>query len=136
MDAETNRLLSQGHIGPPVFDFHPPASLAVDTSIDGNRYSKIYLPVDSQLETNARRWTTSENKDLRWLAARAMVYFKSDTNAAILKPLLDDTASWERREMFAMLEGTPLQEPRMVVRWEAWHVIHGWGYDVPKPKFK
>ena len=100
MDVEMDRLLRQGHIGPPVFDFHPPASLVADSSIADNRYSKVYLPIDAQLETNAQRWAKSDNKDLRWLAARAMIYFKSYENAAILKTLLEDVASWERREMF------------------------------------
>ncbi len=136
MNAVAMRLASQGYTGPPVFDFHPPASLVTGASIDGNKYSVVYLPVDPQLEANARQWAKSENKDFRWLAARGLIYFKSDENAAILRPLLADAASWPRREMFAMLQGTPVQEPQLLVGWEAWHVLDGWGYDVRKPEFK
>ena len=104
--------------------------------IAGNVYSTVYMPIDRELEVNARKWVTSENKDRRWLAARAMIYFKSDKNAAILKTMLDDDATWPRIDMLHMLENLPYpHDPRHLVRWEAWHVLAGWGYDAPKPSF-
>ena len=121
---------------PPVFRFHPPESIAADSVIAGNVYSTVYMPIDRELEVNARKWVTSENKDRRWLAARAMIYFKSDKNAAILKTMLDDDATWPRIDMLHMLENLPYpHDPRHLVRWEAWHVLAGWGYDAPKPSF-
>jgi len=121
---------------PPVFTFHPPESIAAGSVIAGNVYSIVYMPIDRELEVNARKWVTSENKDRRWLAARAMIYFKSDENAAILKTMLDDDATWRRINMLHMLENLPYpHDPRHLVRWEAWHVLAGWGYDAPKPGF-
>lgn len=125
-----------GQTRPPVFDVHPPASIAASSSIAGNDYSIIYLPVDRDLEADAHKWAAAANKDLRWLAARGLIYFKSDKNAALLQTLLDDDATWSRREMLHLI--CPLYEgnPQFLVRWEAWHVLNGWGYDVPKPSFR
>lgn len=121
----------------PVFDFHPPSSTGADSSLAGNQHSVVYLPVDRDLEANARKWATSDNKDLRWLAARAMIYFKSDENAALLRTLLDDDATWTRREMLRLVHPLdPDHDPQFLVRWEAWHVLDGWGFDVPQPAFR
>lgn len=122
---------------PPVFDVHPPSSIAAGSSLAGNKYSVIHLPVDQDLDANARKWATSDNKDLRWLAARAAIYFKSDDNAAMLRKLLKDEATWSRREMLQLIH--PLDhehDPEYLVRWEAWHVLDGWGQDVPQPSFR
>lgn len=122
--------------GLPVFDVHPPASIAAGSSIAGNPYSVVYLPVDRELEANAREWATAENPDLRWLAARAMVYFKSDKNAKLLEGMLNDEATWERRHMLHMTRLAYPHRPEYLVRWEAWHVLDGWGYEAPKPSFR
>jgi hypothetical protein len=118
-----------------MFDVHPPASIAAGSSIAGNPYAVIYLPVNDELEKSARKWAAAESQDLRWLAARAMVYFKSDENAAILKRMLDDEATWERREMVELTGLSYPYQPEFLVRFEAWHVLSGWGYDVPRPEF-
>jgi hypothetical protein len=119
----------------PMFDVHPPASIAAGSSIAGNPYAVIYLPVNDELEKSARKWAAAESQDLRWLAARAMVYYKSDENAAILKRMLDDEATWERREMVELTGLSYPYQPEFLVRFEAWHVLSGWGYDVPRPEF-
>jgi len=127
----------QGHRGPVVFDVRPPNSISAGSSIAGNGFSVIYLPVDQDLEANARQWAVSDNKDLRWLGARAMIYFKSDKNAALLRTLLDDGATWSRGEMLQLIGTHPQTgEPEFLVRWEAWSVLDGWGYDAPKPIFR
>lgn len=127
-----------GHVGPPVFDAYPPASIAAGSSIAGNPYAVIYLPVDRELEANSRdKWAASESKDLRWLAARTLIYFKSDKNAALLRTLLADEATWEEREMNRLLDPMyPWLGPEYLVRWEAWQVLNGWGYETPKPAFR
>lgn len=28
------------------------------------------------------------------------------------------------------------EDPEFLVRWEAWNVLNGWGYDVPMPSFR
>jgi len=126
--------------GPPrplVFDVHPPASIAAGSSIAGNDHSRIYLPVDRDLEANARHWAAADSNDLRWLAARAMIYFKSDRNAALLQTLLVDNATWSRLEILHLIHPlNPEDNPEFLVRWEAWHVLDGWGCDVRKPSFR
>jgi len=120
-----------------VFAVHPPESISAGSSIVGDKYSVIYLPVDQDLEANARNWSVADNKDLRWLGARAMIYFKSDKNAALLRTLLDDGATWSRGEMLQLIGTHPQTgEPEFLVRWEAWSALDGWGYDVPKPSFR
>lgn len=119
-----------------VFAFHPPRSVAAGSSIAGNQYAVVYLPINDALEKNARRWTAANNQDLRWLAARALIYFKSDKNADLLRGMLDDDAMWSRREMRQLTQLEYPHQPDYLIRWEAWHVLAGWGYDSPEPSFK
>jgi len=78
---------------PPVFKFYSPASLwqnSQNSPIDERNErlpesqrvfemgNVINLPVDSELEANAKKWALSKNRDRRWVAARALLYFKSD----------------------------------------------------------
>lgn len=123
-------------IRPPVFDFHPPQSIAANSVIAGNVYSRVYLPVDRELEANARKWVKSKNRDRRWVGARALIYFKSKENAAILRTLLDDEAAWGRVDAIHMMNLSYPYDPRYLVRWEAWHTLAGWGLDVPKATFQ
>ena len=140
----TGRLLQNGkgaerfvHCGirPAVFDFHPPDSIAVNSVIAGNVYSRVYLLVDRELEANARKWLKSTSKDRRWIGARALIYFRSEENAAILRTLLDDEATWGRADAIHMMHLSYPYDPRYLVRWEAWHTLAGWGFDVPKTSF-
>jgi hypothetical protein len=122
----------------PTFDFHPPESIVRDVTISGNRYAIVHLPVNSQLEANAKKWLVSKDKNIRWIGARAIVYFKSDENADLLRPLLTDDDLWERSERFRMIGSLANVSLviRRLTRWEAWNVLHGWGYKVNKPKFQ
>ena len=122
----------------PTFDFHPPESIVGGVTISGNRYAIVHLPVNSQLEANAKKWLVSKDKNIRWIGARAIVYFKSDENADLLRPLLTDDDLWERSERFRMIGSLANVSLviRRLTRWEAWNVLHGWGYKVNKPKFQ
>lgn len=120
---------------PPVFTFHPPPSIAAGSVIAGNPHSRVFLPVDAELEANALKWAVSEDPNRRWLGARAMIYFKTDQNAKLLKTMVNDSAAWGRRDMLNLLHLSHPYSPRLLVRWEAWHVLAGWGHDVPKPDF-
>ena len=115
-----------------VFAVYPPASLVAGSSLAGNVHAVIYLPVDANLEANARRWAAADRKDLRWLAARALIYFKSDENAKLLGKLLGDEGKWSRREMHHLIRPLYNESPEYLVRWEAWHVLDGWGYATEK----
>jgi hypothetical protein len=59
-----------------------------------------------------------------------LVYFKSDENAAALKGLLDDPGKWPKPVVVSMYTH---QKVAYLVRWEAWAVLHAWGYDVQHP---
>jgi hypothetical protein len=120
----------------PVFSVHPPTSVAVGSSIAGNPYSVVFLPVNQELEASAWKWAQSSDPDLRWLGARAIIYFRSEKNAILLKGMLDDVATWERGDMLRMTGLSYPFEPKFLVRWEAFHVLAGWGYDDTQPLFK
>lgn len=121
----------------PTFELRAPASLVQGTSIAGNQFAVVYLPVNPQLETNARKWVRSTDKNLRWVGARALIFFKSDKNAELLRPLLEDDAIWPRHEGLRLLGSLAdaRLDIRRLTRWEAWNVLHGWGYDVTRPLF-
>jgi hypothetical protein len=120
---------------PPIFDVHPPASIAAGSSIAGNPYSIVYLPVTQELEathaSGLRRtiricvgyrrgpWSTSNPTRMRRFSSGCF----------------DDDATWERRDMLHMTGLSYPWEPEYLVRWEAWHVLAGWGYEVPRPDF-
>jgi hypothetical protein len=94
---------------------------------------RVTVPVDSRLEAKAREWTRSEDKELRREGAKALMFYRSDANASILKGLLADPDFWNANT-----------EKRGVVhhfRWywvreEAHGVLASWGYDVPRPVFR
>jgi hypothetical protein len=70
------------------------------------------------------------HKDVRREGASALVPFPSDANAAIVKGLLDDPASWS----VVIHEGDREREERVYsVREEATSVLKAWGYEVPRP---
>ena len=112
--------------------FEPPEAFLKGTEWEGDRYVRIRFPIDAYLEKQARRWITSDRKEDRWLGAYSLVYFKSDENAEALQRLLDDPGKWRRPKMVSMY--THL-EVTYLVRWEAWTILHAWGYDVSKPPF-
>jgi hypothetical protein len=118
-----------------VFSFRPPESIATGSSIAGNPYAVVYLPVDAELEANAKQWLSSDNKDRRWLGARGLIFFKSDANAALLRSRLTDDGTWSRTQVKRLL-GPPYRFPEFLeflVRWEAWSVLNGWGIETPQP---
>ena len=134
---------------PPVFKFYSPASLWQNSPIDERNErlpeskrafelgNVINLPVDAELEANAKKWALSKNRDLRWVAARAMLYFKSDQNAAILRTMLSDVAVWSKEEVKKLIRNLRFgHNPQHLVRWEAWHVLAAWGEQVPKVEFR
>ena len=134
---------------PPVCKFYSPASLWQNSPIDERNErlpeskrvfemgNVINLPVDADLEANARTWARSKNRDLRWVAARAMLYFKSDQNTAILRTMLSDVAVWSKEEVKKLIRNLRFgHNPQHLVRWEAWHVLAAWGEQVPKVEFR
>jgi hypothetical protein len=110
--------------------FQPPETYLKGSAWEGDRHVRMQFPIDAYLEEQARRWITSDRKEDRRLGAYALVYFKSDENAAALKGLLDDPGKWPKPVVVSMYTH---QKVAYLVRWEAWAVLHAWGYDVQHP---
>jgi hypothetical protein len=94
-------------------------------------FVRVTVPTDSRLEERARGWVRSEDQDFRLQGATALMSFRSDENATILRGLLDDPGSWDR----AIQEGGRFTHTLRVrrVREEAYDVLRAWGYEVPRP---
>jgi hypothetical protein len=92
-------------------------------------WRRLTVPGDARLEAKALQWIRSDDKDVRREGASALVLFPSDANAAVLKGLLDDPASWD----IVIDEGAREREERVYsVREEAASVLKAWGYEVPR----
>jgi hypothetical protein len=98
--------------------------------VPGDSLKRLTVPVDSRLEAQARRWVGSADKDLRVLGASALVYFRSDENAELLKGLLNDASTWEHQ---LVSRGEKRRERVYEVRAEAWSVLDAWGYPASHP---
>jgi hypothetical protein len=113
---------------------HGPSSTATLFShsfmIPGDGLKRLTVPVDSRLEAQARRWVASNDKDTRVLGVSALVYFRSDENAEILRGLLNDPATWEQHLVSGAVER---RERVFAVREEAYSVLDAWGYHVSHP---
>ena len=89
---------------------------------------RLTVPIDARLEAKALRWIRSDDRDVRREGASALVMFPSDANAAILKGLLDDPASWN----IVINDGGRQRHERVYsVREETASVLKAWGYNVP-----
>ena len=98
--------------------------------IPGENLKRLTVPVDSRLEAQARRWIRSADKDVRVLGVSALIYFRSDENAELLKSLVNDPASWEHQ----LVSGVGERRERVFeVREEAWSVLDAWGVQVSHP---
>lgn len=89
----------------------------------------LSVPVDRQLEKRAHEYLRSQSGQKRGEGARALLYFKSDRNIELVKPLLDDTEVTYRQPAY---EGNP-EERVYGVRFEAYRTLRSWGVDVKKP---
>jgi hypothetical protein len=114
------------------------------TSGDANMFA---VPVDRRLESAARRWIASPGdfipqlEDLRWKdfernllrreGIKALQYFESDENIALLRGLLDDPA-WLIRTRPAE-DGPDIREKVYYIREAAYETLKGWEVDVERP---
>ena len=90
---------------------------------------KLSVPIDARLEARARQWITSEDGPQRVKGAEALIYFRSDANAAALKALLDDGYSSQRVEHH---QDRVERELVYGVREAAVTVLEAWGYEPPQ----
>ena len=121
--------------------------------------NRVVVPVDHRLEKAAREWIQSpdevlkqlvalrpkteddlrfseaemkyEEHHLRWEGVKALRYFKSDENAAILKSLLNDPAFWH--EPIEQDKDSSAEDRVYFVRQEAYETLQKWGIRVHKP---
>lgn len=121
----------------------------------------LTVPVDNRLEAQARRWVKTSkaapngeppyykmhpSSDGHWVAfdengwktawlreegAKALVHFKSEANAAILKTLLDDPACHYRT--IEEGEWVAIRQRVYYVRKAAYTALEKWGVEVAKP---
>lgn len=89
----------------------------------------LSVPVDRQLEKRAHEYLRSKSGQKRGEGARALLYFKSDRNIELVKPLLDDPEVTYRQPAY---EGNP-EERVYGVRVEAYRTLRSWGLDVKEP---
>lgn len=112
----------------------PPApGKLCDSWVDlpGDGLIRLTVPIDSRLEARARGWVRSPDRDFRRLGAANLMYFRSDTNVAILRGLLDDPGV--STVHFLDSRRAERIERVHVVREEAYSVLRAWGYEVPRP---
>jgi hypothetical protein len=106
-----------------------PADLVRDTYwVQTGGGVKLSVPIDSRLEAQARRWIKSTDGSLRVTGTEALIYFRSEANAATLKTLLDDPY---RKEVKRFQDRGVKRERVYQVREAAFTVLEAWGVEVP-----
>jgi hypothetical protein len=88
--------------------------------------NQLGVPVNSRLEELGRGWVGSKEAWLREAGVQALTQFKSEANAAILKRLLDDEASW-----IELKDGS--EERVYYIREVAYKTLQDWKVPVPRP---
>ena len=89
---------------------------------------KLSVPIDARLEAQARQWIKSTAGPRRVTGAEALIYFRSDANAAALKSLLNDPYT---REVERHQDRVVKRERVYQVRAAALAVLEAWGFEVP-----
>ena len=90
---------------------------------------KLSVPIDARLEAQARQWIKSQDGPQRVKGAQALIYFRSEANAAALKALLDDGYSSQRVEHH---QDRVERELVYGVREAAVTVLEAWCYERPQ----
>lgn len=88
----------------------------------------LHVPIDARLESQAVRWIESPNGELRVLGAGALLYFRSDANAARLRRLLEDPYAVRHQRV-----GREMRLERVYeVRRAAAMVLEAWTGELPQ----
>jgi hypothetical protein len=118
------------------FDLQVPREVVAGTSWETYYHTgghlRLTVPVDRQLEKRVQDYVRSEDPQRRTEGARALVYFKSDENIALVKPLLNDPAITYLRPA----DGDQPGERVYGVRYAAYETLKSWGIDVKQPLFR
>ncbi len=89
----------------------------------------LSVPADQHLEKRALDVVRSENPHQRGEGVEALVYFKSDENIGLVKPLLNDPEVTYSR---LGADGKPV-ERFYGVRYSAYRTLKAWGIAVEEP---
>jgi hypothetical protein len=118
------------------FDLHVPREIVAETSwdqyYDTGGHLRLSVPVDQHLEKRAQDAVRSENPHRREEGARALAYFKSDKNMALVRPLLNDPGTTYLQPAYDDRAG----ERVYGVRYSAHQTLKSWGIDVEQPVFR
>jgi hypothetical protein len=97
----------------------------------------LVVPVDADLEKQARAWCKSPSDEDRWEGAKVLKHFKNDENVRILKSLLDDPAisvSQTYQQVAGQREPTLVSRTKVYyVRAAAYEALRDFGVEVKKP---
>jgi len=115
------------------FDLQVPREVVAGTSWEACYHTGGHLmlsvPVDEQLEKRAQDYVRSEDPHRRAEGARALAYFKSDENMALVRPLLDDPGITYLQPAFEGMAGVRVYGARD----SAYQTLRSWGIDVERP---
>ncbi len=92
----------------------------------------LSVPVDQHLEKRAQDYVRSKSPHRREEGARALVYFKSDENLALVKPLLNDHGITYSQPA----DGDKAGERIYGARYSAYRTLKSWGIEVEQPMFR
>jgi hypothetical protein len=118
------------------FDLEVPREVVAGTNwekyYDTSGHLRLSVPVDQQLEKRAQDYVRSENPHRRGEGVRALAYFKSDENIALVRPLLNDLGITYLQPAYEDKAGERLYG----VRYSAYETLKSWGIDVERPVFR
>lgn len=115
------------------FERHVPRDIVAGTRWEPyyrtGGHLRLAVPADHHLETRARADLRSDIAGRRAEGVRALVYFRTEENIALVRPLLNDPAVTYFQAPF---EGTP-GERIYGVRLSAYETLKAWRVEVPPP---
>ncbi len=117
------------------FELIVPREVVAETSWNASYrtggYLRLSVPVDQYLEKRAQDYIRSDDPQRRSEGAKALVYFKSDKNLALITPLLDDP----HFDLYPAAIAGRAGERYYAVRHAAFQTLKEWGIDVQKPVY-
>ena len=117
------------------FDWIVPLDVVAETrwieSYHTGGYLRLSLPVDQQLEKRAQGNVRSGDPMRQHEGIRALAYFKSDENIALVKPLLNDP-----HFSFYSRDNSTTGERYYAARHASYQTLKAWGLAVEPPVFR
>lgn len=100
-------------------------------NVPGGSLMRLAAPVDDRLEYRAKQWLRSEDKQFRREGVGALVFFRSEANADLLRGLFNDPGAWIHAHE---KDGRIARKERVYeVREEAHAMLEAWGFEAPLP---